>query len=697
VSGRRVLILGGGMAGLATAWELSRPDRGDGQAVRSITVVQRGWRLGGKAASSRGRSGRIEEHGLHVWLGYYDNAFRLMRDCYDELDRATTDPSCPLRTWRDAFSPSGTVGVADRGGDGAWTAEFAGNDLVPGDPATAHGMDPARFVDRSLTLVRDLLGSVTDEPVASSTVLSASPWPPRRSPVPEDLAALARTLELGALAVGSRMAGALAAAGGAVGASADPVVGGLVAQLGRLADDLERRLVIRPDGRRLLVSVDLLLASVRGVLADRLLDPARGFAAVDHLDFREWLARHGAARSTLDSGIVAGMYDLVFAYQDGRADRPRFAAGQGLELAARFFFDYKGSLFWKMQAGMGETVIAPIVQVLRRRGVRFRLFTEVEHLELEPSRPALAAVHLRRQDGIDGRDLDPLVRVGGIPCFGNRPPPGTATANARGFEHHGARRGPVEVLRVGEDVDTVVLATSIGVVPLVAPDLLARDERWRRTVAEVRTVATRAAQLWFTEPEDQLGLASVGSTTSGWGPPFDTYASMSHLLPVERWDAARRPRGLGYLCGVIPEPAGNPDLAHDAVAQDLARYLAGPVADVLPRSHDAAGFRWSTLAAPDGVEGPDRLAHQHLVASVDPSDRYVQSLPATRSARLAAAGSGVDGLVLAGDWTDNGIDAGCIEGAVVSGLQAANAVLGRDACDRVLGGWTPSDRQEAHV
>src|SRR4029453_11438476 len=75
VGRERVVILGGGMAGLATAWELSA---GDWRSrLESITVYQRGWRLGGKGASSRGRYGRIEEHGLHVLLGYYDATFRV--------------------------------------------------------------------------------------------------------------------------------------------------------------------------------------------------------------------------------------------------------------------------------------------------------------------------------------------------------------------------------------------------------------------------------------------------------------------------------------------------------------------------------------------------------------------------------------------------------------------------------------------
>ena len=86
------------MGGLAAAWRLSEP--GWQGELASITVYQRGWRLGGKGASSRGPNGRIEEHGLHLWLGYYENSFRLLRECYAELDRPTRDRAAPIKTWR---------------------------------------------------------------------------------------------------------------------------------------------------------------------------------------------------------------------------------------------------------------------------------------------------------------------------------------------------------------------------------------------------------------------------------------------------------------------------------------------------------------------------------------------------------------------------------------------------------------------
>ena len=138
----RVLVLGGGMAGLVAAWRLSEP--GWRERFSSITVLERGFRLGGKGASSRGRHGRVEEHGLHVWIGYYENAFRVMRECYAELDRDRTAPSCPIRGWRDAFLPTGALGLFDRDPDGwgPWVARFSTNRLLPGEPdadGRAHG------------------------------------------------------------------------------------------------------------------------------------------------------------------------------------------------------------------------------------------------------------------------------------------------------------------------------------------------------------------------------------------------------------------------------------------------------------------------------------------------------------------------------------------------------------------------------
>src|SRR2546421_5153726 len=106
----RVAVMGGGCAAITTAFELSRPEH---KGRYEVTVYQLGWRLGGKGASGRGLAGRIEEHGLHVWMGWYENAFRLLRECYTELGL----------DWREAFQPAPHVAVTDRtenGGLAPW-------------------------------------------------------------------------------------------------------------------------------------------------------------------------------------------------------------------------------------------------------------------------------------------------------------------------------------------------------------------------------------------------------------------------------------------------------------------------------------------------------------------------------------------------------------------------------------------------
>src|SRR6185436_10988092 len=103
----KVAVIGGGCAALAAAFELTRPEL---EGRFSVTVYQMGWRLGGKGASGRGVHGRIEEHGLHLWMGYYENAFRLIRDCYAELgEKPHRRGESSLRfDWRfeDAFRPT---------------------------------------------------------------------------------------------------------------------------------------------------------------------------------------------------------------------------------------------------------------------------------------------------------------------------------------------------------------------------------------------------------------------------------------------------------------------------------------------------------------------------------------------------------------------------------------------------------------
>ena len=670
----RVLVLGGGMAGLSAAWRLSEP--GWRERFASITVLERGFRLGGKGASSRGVHGRVEEHGLHVWLGHYDNAFGVVRECYGELDRARTDPACPIRTWRDAFLPTGDLGLFDRDPDGwsPWVARFSTNRLLPGEP-DADGRAPsvAELLVRSALLLRDFYTSLEDGRARTPAVtLSLSPTPPvpsgagRRALAPTLLAASQQLLLLARQ--GARRLG------GPGGAAA--IDGAFAPLLARLAPALRTD----PGARRLHDLVDLVRAVLAGMAVDGLRGDRDAYDAINHLDFRDWLRGHGARASTLESAIVRGQYDLVFSHEDGDPARPRFAAGWGVFLSSKLWFHYKGAIFWKLRAGMGETVFAPLYQALRARGVRFRFLTEVHELVPTADGGSIGTVVVRRRAALaPGADeYEPLVAVKGLPCF-------AAAPDGRQLAGVG---GEPEALRLGEDFDQLVFAIPPAMGRLVCRRLAAQRGDWREMLARVGTVATHAFQVWLRPDERALGWPHPGTTMSAFTRPFDTWASMSHLVELEDWGAVGPPGTVGYFCSTLgADGRGSAAGAAGHTRAQAVRFLERHSRQFWPNAVDPAtgGFRWDYLCADSDLEGPERFGTQFWTANTDLSDRYVQALPGTDASRLRPDRSGYANLVLAGDWTDCGINAGCIEAAAVSGLQAANALLGRSRWDRIAG------------
>ena len=688
------------MGGLAAAWRLSEP--GWQERFSRITVYQRGARLGGKGASSRGVHDRVEEHGLHVWLGYYDNAFAMMRQCYEELDRARTDPDCPIRSVDDAFFPSVRVGLFDdlnrldpRAGPGwvPWLGDFTTNSLVPGDPASQSGsFTPLDIVRRSIRLLVDFFVSI-DEHVAPVMSMSGSPIPPRRG------GSLGAGVAHTAVALGIE---ALAAAD----ALWEPAVMEPVDRLAtRLRSTLLERAGSDPAARRMWHLISIVVAQVRGLVTDGVLaDPSR-IRELNTEDYRAWTLRHGADPDAADSTLIRGLYDLVFGFRDGDPDQPGFGAGLGVFLSAKTFFDYKGAVFWKMAAGMGDVVIAPLHQALRSRGVDFELFTRIDDLHLDDSGERIGSIDITRQvELVDGpASYDPLVDVGGLPCFSREllleqivgdPPTGT---DSEVYESHwwpddGGRR---ETLRRGIDFDDVVFALPVGMAPHVTSELVARDARWRAMCEGLATVATEALQLWIRSPEPELGWTTPGSTMTGYQPPFDTWASMPQLIEREHWPDDDRPTTVAYFCSALHEPddpradvddPSTPTRARDEVARHVRELVGDRIGPLLPGLVDDGGAtRWDLLCGAGDATGEARLDSQYWRANVDPSDRYVQSLPGTDHLRLRSDDSGFANMVLAGDWTDNGLNAGCIEAAVMSGLKAANAILGREPKTGVLG------------
>jgi uncharacterized protein with NAD-binding domain and iron-sulfur cluster len=344
-----------------------------------------------------------------------------------------------------------------------------------------------------------------------------------------------------------------------------------------------------------------------------------------------------------------------------------------------------------MQAGMGEVVFAPLYEVLKARGVQFRFFHRVDGLRLSDDRRSVQAIELGLQAeperGPDG--YDPLIRVKGLPCWPAGPilgqlrdPDRVAGIDLESF-WSGRRDVASTTLESGRDFDVVVFGISLGMVPHVCNELVAHAPRWRDMVSHVGTVATQSLQLWLRASVRDLGWRGPEQVTlSGFVEPFDTWASMGHLLALEDWPAADRPRAIAYFCSTLaphPTSAGvvDPKAEHAAVRERARRFLDRHIGVLWPGAANAEGFRWELLcnASPPGTpDGALGLDHQYWRANVDPSDLYVQSLPGTDQYRIRPGDTGFDNLVIAGDWTDCGLNAGCIEAATRSGRLAAAAV-----------------------
>ena len=712
----KVAIIGGGCAGVAAAFELSRSQH---RGKYEVTVYQLGWRLGGKGASGRGPAARIEEHGFHVWMGFYENAFRLMRECYAELGRDRR--KCRIADWRDGFFPAPFLSATAPSQNGPYSAlvsYFPAADGLPGDPLTNNNpFTPASYVAHAAAALRTMLLTVeariaqpqehAQAPVAESTDAPAAPLPS----IPEDLTGrIMRLLKFGVLATTAGVIQGLGLLQIMFERTAD-FPDALPGILNIMSSTIRRQFeaAFTRDGELLLLwqAIDLVMTSMLGIVRFGLISNPRGFDAINQYDFREWLRLNGATESTVDSPLVRAAYDLAMAYEDGDYQRPRHGAGVALRGSLRFLFTYRGSIAWKMRAGMGDVVFAPFFEVLQRRGVAFRFFHRLKTVRLAPpnelgpgERPYVKALEFAIQARVLEGDYRPLIDIDGLPCWPSEPDysqlVGGNDLKAFRFESHWEQRSAeIRTLEVGRDFDFVVLAVGLGAIPFVCQDILQRDQRWRDLVHHLKTVETQAFQLWMRDDMEALGWDGPPVSMCGFARPFDTWGDMRHLIPEERWPSA--PGGIAYFCSALAAAEAAPNASgfdydksrREQVRKNAIRFLNNEIQQLWPNVVSSEGkFRWDLLMdleRSQQAEGEARFESQFWTANVNPSDRYVLSLPGTQQYRISPLDNSYDNLTIAGDWTACGLDTGCVESAIISGRLAAHAISGSPALREITG------------
>jgi uncharacterized protein with NAD-binding domain and iron-sulfur cluster len=376
-------------------------------------------------------------------------------------------------------------------------------------------------------------------------------------------------------------------------------------------------------------------------------------------------------------------------------------------------FSSRGAIFWKMHAGMGDTVFAPMYEVLKKRGVTFRFFHRLEKVRLADSaeladreRPYVKALEFDVQAKIrSGEEYAPLIDVEGLPCWPSRPDYSQLVdgnkleRQERDFESHWDRRkAATRTLRVIDDFDFVVLGIGLGAIPDVCQDLIQRDQRWRDMVTHLKTVSTQAFQIWLREDMEQLGWNDPPLALSAFVQPFETWADMSHLIREENWRVT--PGAIAYFCSALSDPISSRDINAASypkqrrleVKEHAIHYLNRDIGQLWPKAVKLrGGFRWDLLIDPN-QKTPNRKAggsqayfdSQYWTANVNPGERYVLSLPGTQKYRISPLDNTYDNLTIAGDWTTCGLDAGCVEAAVISGRLAAHAISSLPALEDIV-------------
>ncbi|MFM2069651.1 MAG: hypothetical protein RLZZ584_4560, partial [Pseudomonadota bacterium] len=699
----RVVILGGGVGGITTAFALTQPELA---GRYDVTLYQMGWRLGGKGASGRNAAQhqRIEEHGLHIWLGFYVNAVRLMRQCYEELGR---DPSAPLASFDTAFSPQYMGTLMDDGVDGSqpWSRWNIPLPITTDEVGGGEHPSAVGYLEMLVQWLADaLVGGFEVEVHADG--LPKALWRALNAAVHGGSTLLHDAAHL----VGEWRRGVA----GTV--AARELVHSACAHLQAHAHAVLHGGSATPAQRRLAQLFDIACATIVGLYDGGVFTEGQAFDTLDDRDLLQFLKDHGCDDASQDSPLLRGYFDLAFGFKRGELGQrhENAAAGTAIDAILRVCFAYRGAFMWRMNAGMGDTIFAPYYEVLRRRGVKFRFFHRVVDLvpgtDPASGAPRIEQVRLARQVDVKGGDdaYRPLVDVKGLPCWPSEAPydqlvQGQALRDGPGGRPHdlesmwsGWTDVDPDVVLGADDFEHLVLAIPVGSHPVIAARLMQASERFRQMVHNVLTVQTFGVQVWLDPGVEALGWQvpmlhgqPQRAVCDAYADPLNSFADNTHLLPREDWTAPTLPQTLLYFCGPLadecpplrfppPSDTGFPQRQADRVKAMALDWFSRHTRAILPSAcmPDTDGLDWALLTDAQGRQGQARFDAQYWCANVDPSERYVLSVAGSTRFRLAAGDSQFGNMVLAGDWVANGFAVGCVESATLGGLQAARAITG---------------------
>ncbi|GAA4829075.1 NAD(P)-binding protein [Algivirga pacifica] len=720
---KKIAIIGGGIAGMTTAWELS--NQANWKEKYDITIYQMGWRCGGKATTGVGMEGRIEERGIHMFQGWYENAFRMVKEVYHHIGEQGLNPEGAFQTWKDAFVQNPVTLMVEQDKEGNWMnwpMVLPTNNLEPG---TGEPVSVALLLKEFTALgLQMLIGSPYQED-EDGDVGFLNEW-------------LQDTFFDHPLKGKKKKSGLSYLTEMAVDRAEDyldvefNVLEDLLEDVLALSYKEDRKLstqqiVTKSDSfmkelfkrttadflekhnsiRRIAEIVQLGLACVKGVYSQvyNAEKDTYEWGNINGYDFIEWLKMNGASEEVCNSAIVRFLYKGTFANQFN--GQPGTVAA---DVAVRMMLmipSYKGSFVWNLKGGTGGSFTAPLYMALKDRGVSFEFFHKLSEVSYTEGSEIEQIIMDRQVDLKEGQThYAPIVQQNGVwqwratLDYTQLNPEQAKVLQEENIDLESNWSGWENVasnsLQKGKDFDIAILATSINPLKQTCKDIIQHKPAWKDMVDNVKTTPTLNVQFWLKENIEDLGM-DLGE----WGMSEEAYAntviyedllyswtSMTFVEPYEAWGKQNQPKQISYWCGTwpvqTPQPAPSetnyPQQELDKLKANTYQWMNEYMGWFWPKAvqQGAHGqeFDYNLLCDKDMDLSPmERFNQQHFVVNIDPSMQYVLAQPGTDKYRLKTDATSYDNLYFAGDWIDFGMNVGYMEGTVISGLQAAHKIL----------------------
>lgn len=376
------------------------------------------------------------------------------------------------------------------------------------------------------------------------------------------------------------------------------------------------------------------LAEIFVLEIDRLSERER--RTLDETSFADYARDHGLTQDILQSSFFRFVTQSAFIYPYPMS---ALAAVAAIQLVSQ---SYDAVAMRYMNVGLGEAIAAPLVRHFLRQGGVLETFNQAQRIEVSGGKVTSVAVQASRHF-IHSAEMASgiLSNYASVETPVAPPsPPGPAGAHAAAGDDAPAGT----VTHVSADYYVAALPP-LDLVGTLTQESLALP--YFDAITRLKTQMTIALTVWY---DRKVSPADADGAIVALPGPFSTVCDLARVQSD--------PEGTGSVVQFVGENGA----FTDKTDQEVIAAAMAVLHTLWPASAIAV------------VEKSYFHRGRH--------DAFFLTTPGSDALRPTAA-SPYSNLVLAGDYTQTGLRVICMEGAYISGMQAANEILAREGLPRL--------------